>query len=87
MLKRQQFKDSGSDKMEPRDSKYQQLDLRDDKEEESLDKFEIEGERNGIGYVFFLFVTPPQKKLNRPIDMGKGTKSLNHLVCIPKIII
>ncbi len=57
-------------------------------EGQSLDKYESEGEGEDVGYVPFPFVTPPpppQKKSNRPTDMGKGTKSLNHLVCIPKI--
>ena len=43
MLKRQQFKDSGSDKMQPRSWKCQQLDVYNNKEGENLDKFEGEG--------------------------------------------
>ena len=55
-LKYQQFEDSGSDETEPRGSKRQQLDVRDDEEEEGLDKFE-EGE--DIGYVPFPFGGSP----------------------------
>ena len=85
MLKCQQFKNSRSDKIEPRSSKCQQLDLRDNEEEESLDKFECESEEKSIEYVLLLFVASPQKESNYPTDMGEGTKSLNHLVYIPKI--
>ncbi len=85
VLKRQRFEDSGSDVTEPRGSKRQRLDARDDEEGEDLDEFESEGEREDIGYVPLPFVAPPQKESNRPTDMGEGTKSLNHLVCIPKI--
>ena len=85
VLKRQRFEDSRNNKMEPKSSKYQRLDLHDNKEEEGLDKFKGEDERENIKYVFFLFVAHPQKESNRPTDIGKGTKNLNHLVCIPKI--
>ena len=39
------------------------------------------------GYVLLFFDAPPspQKESNRPIDMGKGTRNLNHLIYIPKI--
>ncbi len=85
MLKRQRFKDSGSDKTEPRDSKRQWLNAHNDKEGEGLDEFEGEGEGKNIGYILFLFVAPPQNGSNRSTDIGKGIKSLNHLVYIPKI--
>ena len=85
VLKHQRFENSRSDKMELRGSKRQQLDLHDDEKGEGLDKFEDEGKRKGIGYVPLLFVTPPQKELNRLTDMDKETRSLNHFVCIPKI--
>ena len=85
MLKCQRFEDNGSDKMEPRGLKRQQLDLRDDKEEEGLDKFEGKGEGKGIGYIPFFFIVFFQKESNCLTDMGKGIKSLNYLICIPKI--
>ena len=85
VLKRQQFKDGGSDEMDPRGSKCQRLDLRDNEEEEGLDKFESEGKEKNIGYVPLSFIALPQKESNRLTDMGKGTRSLNHLVCILKI--
>ncbi len=85
VLKRQQFKDSGSEETEPRGSKRQRLDVCEDEEGEGLDEFEGEGEKENIGYIPLPFVAPSQKESNRPTDMGKGAKSLNHLVCIPKI--
>ena len=47
MLKRQQFEKSGSDEMEPKRSKRQRFDERDNEEGNSLDedKDEIEGAR------------------------------------------
>ncbi len=85
VLKRQRFEDSGSDVTELRGSKRQRLDVHDDEEGEGLDEIESEGEREDIGYVPLTFIAPPQKESNRPTDMGEGTRSLNHLVCIPKI--
>ena len=85
MLKRQRFEDSKIDKIESKSSKHQQLDLRNNEEEEGLDKFEDEGEEKGIRYISLLFVTPSRKESNRPTNISKETKSLNHLVCIPKI--
>ncbi len=70
---------------ELRGSKCQRLDACDDEEEEGLDEFEGESEREDIGYVPLPFVAPPQKELNRPTDISEGTRSLNYLVCIPKI--
>ena len=59
----------------------------DNEEGQSLDKFKDEDERKNIGYVPFPFVTFPcsQKKSNRPTNICKRTKRLNHFVCIPKI--
>ena len=52
-----QFEDSGSDETEPRGSKCQQLDTRNNEEEESLDRFEDEDEKKNKGYVSLLFIT------------------------------
>ena len=52
---------------------------------EDLDEFEDEGERKNIGYILFLFIALPQKESNHSINKGKEIKSLNHLICIPKI--
>ncbi len=71
--------------MEPRGLKRQRLDAREDEEGEGLDEFEGEGEGKDIGYVPLPFVALSQNGSNRPTDIGEGTKSLNHLVCIPKI--
>ena len=57
MLKRQQFEDSKSNKIKPRDSKRQRLDLRDNEEEKSLNKFKSEDEKKNIKYIpFFLLL-------------------------------
>ena len=85
VFKHQRFEDNGSNKIELRGSKHQRLDLRDDEEEEGLDKFEGKSEGEDIGYVLFLFIAPLQKESNCVTNIGKGTKSLNHLVYIPKI--
>lgn len=85
VLKRQQFKDNGSDKRESRGLKCQQLDAHDNEERKGLDVFEGKCEGEDIGYIPFPFFAPLQKESNRPIDIGKGTRSPNHLVCIPKI--
>ncbi len=61
------------------------MDARDDDEGEGLDEFEGEGEVEDIGYVPLPFVAPPRNGSNRPTDMSKGTRRLNHLVYIPKI--
>ena len=70
VLKRQQFDDGGSNEMEPRGSKRQRLDLRDNEEEEGLNKFEDEGEGKRIGYVPLLFIAPPQKESIRATEMS-----------------
>ena len=80
VLKRQQCKNSGSKKTEPRGSKCQRLYTRGDEEWKGLDKFESEGEAKIIGYVSFSLVALFRKESNRLTDMGEGTKSLNHLI-------
>ncbi len=85
VLKHQRFEDSGRYVTEPRGSKCQRLDVRNDEEGEGLNEFEGEGEREDIRYVPLPLVAPLQKESNRPTDMSKGTRSLNHLVCISKI--
>ncbi len=62
--------------------------MHDNEEGQSLDEYEGEGDEEDVGYVALPFVAlppPPRKESNRPTDMGDGTRSLNHLVCIPKI--
>ena len=86
LLKRQRFEESGSDETEPKGSKRQRLDERDNEEGNSLD--EDEGEIEGARYVpppLVLLPPLPRKVSNRPSDLSEGTRSLNHLVCIPKI--
>ena len=66
LLKRQQFKENGSDKTEPKGLKRQRLDERNNEEENSLD--ENEGKIKGARYVLPLFVLLPplpQKLSNR----------------------
>ena len=72
--------------MELKRSKRQRLDERDNEEGNSLD--EDESEIKGARYIPLSFVPLPplpQTVLNRPSDLGERIKSLNHLVCIPKI--
>ena len=85
MLKRKQFEDSKNDKTELRGSKYQQLYIHDNEEEESLNKFESKNKREDIGYILLLFISFAQKKSNPLTDINTGTKNLNHLLCILKI--
>ncbi len=85
MLKRQQFDNNESDKTEPRGSKRQKLDLRDDEKGEGLDEFEGKCKGEDIGYVPLPFVAPPRKESNRLTDMSERPRSLNHIVCISKI--
>ena len=86
MLKRLQFNNSKGDKTAQRVEKCRRLDERDNKEGYSLDKYK--GVIESARYVLSPFIALPplsQKESNRPSDLGKRTKSLNHLVCISKI--
>ena len=86
LVKRRQFKQSESDKIEPNRLKRQRFNKRDNEEGNSLneDKGEIESAR---------YVPPPfvplsplfQKLSNRLSNLGEGTISKNHLIYIPKI--
>lgn len=83
MLKRQRFDDSNINKTAPK--KYQQFDEHDNQEKQGLDKNESEVEGNRyIPFPPLSLALLPQKKSNRPSDLGKGTKSLIHLICISK---
>ena len=79
MLKCHRFKDSGSDVTEPKASKREQMDKHDNEEGQGLDEYQGKDDR----YV----PLPPcsQKESNRLTHLGKRIKSLNHLVCIPKL--
>ncbi len=61
--------------------------MQDDEEGQSLNEYEGKDEREDLGYILLLFVTPPltQNKSNCLTDIGKGIRSLNQLVFIPKI--
>ena len=86
LLKQQQFEESRNDKTEAKGSKRQCLDEYDDEEGNSLDEDESEIEVARYVLPPFIPLLPlPQKVSNRPSDLGEGTRSLNHLVCIPKI--
>ena len=54
------------------------------KQGQNLDKYKDENKGKDIGYVPLPFITlpPPQQESNHPTDMDKGTRSLNHLLCI-----
>ena len=86
ILKRQQFGDSGSDKIEPRGSKRQRLDEYDNKKWNGLggDEGEIESSRY-IPPPFVPLLPLAQKVSNRLSDLGEWIKSLKHIVYIPKI--
>ena len=85
ILKHQQFQDNGSDEIEPRGWKCHLLNEHDNKEVNSLDedKCEIKGGSNV--FLPFIPLLLPQKVSNRTLDLGKGVRSLNHLIYIPKI--
>lgn len=85
MLKRQQFKDNRGDKTKSRRSKFQHLDENENAEKNGLDKNESEIEDARYILPLFIPLPLPWKMLNRPLDLCKGTKSLNHLLYIPKI--
>ncbi len=81
-LKRQLFDDSDSEERAPRVYKRLRIDVSDD-EEQDLDKYEGEVD----GYVPLPTAPPPpppHKESNRLLDLDEGTRSLIHLVCIPK---
>ena len=54
-------------------------------ERESLNKFKGKDEGEAIEYIALSFLAPSQKESNRPTNMGKGTRSLNHFIGISKI--
>ena len=87
MFKHQQFKDSESEEKKPKVSKHQCMSVDNNKKGQSLDEYEGEDKEEDVGYVLLPYIAPPlpQKESNRSTDMGKGTRSLNHLVYIPKI--
>lgn len=53
------------------------MNAHDNKKRKSLDKYQGKGDK----YISLFSLL--QKESNRPIDLGEGIKSLNHLVCIP----
>lgn len=88
MLKYQQFKDSKNDEIESSISKRRQLNMHDNEKRQSLNMYEGEGKGEGKRDILFFFIGLlffSQKELNCPINLGKRTKSLNHLVYILKI--
>ena len=85
VLKRQQFKNSESDKAKPRDSKYQWFYIYDNKMKKGLDEFQSKDKGKNIQYILFPFIAFLQKESNRLTDIDKRIKSLNPLICIPKI--
>ena len=79
MLKRQEFEDSENDATEPKTSKCPRVDRHNSEEGQSSEKYQDKGGR-------YVPLCPyPQKESNRPTDLSKGTKSINHLICIPKL--
>lgn len=60
------------------------MDVYDDKKEQGLDEYKGESDRY-ISLSFNTIYRPPCKESNRLTDLGKGIRSLNHLIYIPKI--
>ena len=80
------IEESGSDETKSKGLKRQRLDEYDDKKGNSLDEDEDGIERARYVLPPFVPLPPlPQRVSNRPSDLGKGTRSLNYLVYIPKI--
>ena len=72
--------------MESKKLKRQRFDGCNNEEKNSLD--EDESEIENTRYVppsFVLLFLLPQKMSKRSTDLSKGIKSLNYLICIPKI--
>lgn len=78
-LKRQRFKDSGSDELEPKSLKRQHLDARDNKGGKGLNKFGSKDEREDIGDIPLLFVASLQKESNRLTDINKEQRASKTL--------
>lgn len=79
VFKCQQFEDTDSDVTEPSALKRLRMDEHDNEEGQSSDKYQDKSGR----YVRLL--PRPRKESNRLTDLGEGIRSLNHLVCIPKL--
>ncbi len=81
MFKRQLFDNSNNEKRTLRVYKCPQI-KKGDNEKQDLDKYEGEVNR----YIPFLPVPPPppQQKSNRLSNLDDRTRSLTHLICIPK---
>ena len=79
VLKRQHIKVNESDGMEPRALKRSRVDEHDNKKGQGLDDYHGKVGR----YVFLLLCL--QRESNCSTDLGKGRKSLNHLLYIPKL--
>ena len=88
VLKRHQFEDSKSEKIELKVLKCQHVGVYDNSAMQCENGYKNESKGKNIGYIPFQFIAPSlpfQKKSNRPTDYGEEIKSLNHLVCILKI--
>ncbi len=83
VLKRQLFDDNDSEEKVPKVYKCLRID-ESENEKQDLNKYEGEVDRY-VPLPPTLLLPPPQKESNRPSDLDKGTRSLTHLICIPKI--
>ena len=72
-----------SDETEPKQSKRQHVDERDNIEGNNLGK--NEGKMEEARYILSSFLPLLLLFSNRLLDPGEKTRSLNHLICIPKI--
>lgn len=73
--KRQRFDDSENEERTPKVYKHQRIDESEDEERQGLADYESDG------YIP-LPLPPLSKEPNRPSNLGKGTRSLTHLISI-----
>lgn len=85
MLKRQQFEDTESNKTEPNRTKRQHLNGHDNEKQNDFDKDESKIKSTRYIPILFMSLFFSQKMSNRLSNLGKKTRSLNYLECIPKI--
>lgn len=74
VLKHKQLEDRESDITELRISKRQHVNAYDNKDKQSLDEYEDEGD------IYFSLLFFPRQESNRLKNLDKRTQSLNHLV-------
>lgn len=65
--------------------KYELFNKRDNEKRQSLTKYERDSDgKKYISFSTIILTFLLQKESNHILDLSKETKSLNHLICIPK---